>query len=396
MPQNGDDDKNIVPIFKPEEIKKEPTAQNLSFKKYKFNNRPKPDPKQVLIITCFSEFGCESIAINYCIPRVLQMYPSHYVICVGWYGREYLYRHLVDEYWEINQENMWLRDYAKAFHHDSKNLEEIELKLSEHGVMLSSKYFGAFCLSNTCLNCNHKWAEQNSMSECPFCKSNNLQLGFFSGINYWRKLMIQVPRPSIARIREAKKYLKDNPVGIFARGRATYGRNLTPEFYVDLIKTLEDRGYNPIWLGEKQSTLPCPVSHIIDFSRQEESRDLELTLAIVSQLQFTIQFFTASTRLSAMMGVPFILFESPDQIVFRGQEGIRLALTSSVNKKKLVLSEYSETLNNPQKTLRLATDAIAEIEQDNWNTKFGLLDNEWSVKTIYKQKNYWEENVANY
>jgi hypothetical protein len=43
----------------------------------------------------------------------------------------------------------------------------------------------------------------------------------------------------------------------------------------------------------------------MDFSRLPEARDLELTLAIISQLQFTVQFWTASTRLAAMVGTPF-------------------------------------------------------------------------------------------
>jgi hypothetical protein len=41
----------------------------------------------------------------------------------------------------------------------------------------------------------------------------------------------------------------------------------------------------------------------------------------MTNLQFTIQFWTASTRLASMMGVPWILFESPDQIAGNGQEG---------------------------------------------------------------------------
>ena len=65
--------------------------------------------------------------------------------------------------------------------------------------------------------------------------------------------------------------------------------------------------YNPIWLGEKQSTLACPVSDVVDMTRKPEARDLELTLAIVSQLEFTIQFWTASTRLSALVGTPYLV-----------------------------------------------------------------------------------------
>jgi hypothetical protein len=80
----------------------EPMVSDVSFNIFKFNNRPKPiDPKDILIICCFSEFGCETVGVMYCIPRLLQKYSGKYVICVGWYGRDYLYRHLADEFWEL-------------------------------------------------------------------------------------------------------------------------------------------------------------------------------------------------------------------------------------------------------------------------------------------------------
>jgi hypothetical protein len=384
----------MTKIFKSAD-KKEEKIKNISFKNYKFNNRPKPDKKNILIVTCFSEFGCESLGINYCIPKLLQSYPGKYVIAVGWYGRAYLYRHLVDEYWEINEENMWLRDYTRAFHHDSKNLESIEQKLQEHGNVYSSRYFGSFCLGNSCLTCKHQWGGSEYVEDCPMCKTNNLQRALFADILFWKKTMVQVPRPSTKKMNYVKQYLKPNSVGIFARGRTTYGRNLSSDFYVGLIKKLEYLGYNPIWMGEKQSTLACPVDHIVDFSRMEESRDLELTLSIISQLQFTIQFYTASTRLAAMMGVPFILFESPDQIVGFGQEGMRLALTSQVDKKKLVLAHFIDVNSNSDKTIELVEQAINEINQDNWSTIFAMLENEWMTKLLYKNKNYWGEDVAN-
>ena len=84
---------------------KDKLLSELKFKIFKFNNRPKPqDIKRILIISCFSEFGCESIGLHYCIPKVISCNPGAYVICVGWHGRDYLYRHLVDEYWEIEED----------------------------------------------------------------------------------------------------------------------------------------------------------------------------------------------------------------------------------------------------------------------------------------------------
>ena len=106
---------------------------------------------------------------------------------------------------------------------------------------------------------------------CPKCGSDQVNHGLLNDIPYHKKLAIQIPRPSLNSIAKAKSYLKPDPVGIFARGRLCYGRNLPADFYVSLIKLLEDRGYNPIWLGEKQSVLPCPVPHITDFSRLPEA-----------------------------------------------------------------------------------------------------------------------------
>jgi hypothetical protein len=188
---------------------------------------------------------------------------------------------------------------------------------------------------------------------------------------------------------KARELLKPNSVGIFARGRKIYGRNLSSEFYVKLISTLEEMGYNPIWLGEKQSVQPCPVDHIVDFSRMEESRDLELTLAIMTNLQFTIQFWTASTRLASMMGVPWILFESPDQIAGNGQEGKRIALTTDYNKKKLVLAHYFSVVENHELALDVLKKAIKEMNEDNWEDILGLVEDQGIVSEMVQKQKEW-------
>lgn len=172
-------------------------------------------------------------------------------------------------------------------------------------------------------------------------------------------------------------------MGIFARSRKCYGRNLTPDFYVKLINTLKSMNYTPIWLGEKQSVLECPVDDIVDFSRMKEARDLELTLSIVKQLRFTIQFWTASSRLSAIMGTPYILFESPDQIWGSGQEGYRLNLTT-FGPKKLVIAHYLNALDNPDLTIDFVKKSIKELNDGNYNEMFALLDNEQAVVNLKK------------
>ena len=167
----------------------------------------------------------------------------------------------------------------------------------------------------------------------------------------------------------------ENPVGIFARDRKTYGRNLQPEFYVKLIKLLEDRGYAPIWLGEEQTTLACPMDHITDMSRMEESQYLELTLAIVSQLKFTTQFWTASTRLAAIMGTPYLIFESPEQIFGRGQEGFRLNLATFADNRKMCLSHYLNVFNDNDAAIDLVGKCVGEMEDGNYEDVIGMIDN---------------------
>lgn len=191
--------------------------------------------------------------------------------------------------------------------------------------------------------------------------------------------VIKLPAPS--KLEESKKYLGNNPVGIFARNRQCYGRNLQPEFYVKLIKMLRKMGYDPIWLGEKQSTLKCPVDDVIDFAHSSESRDLELTLSIVKQCKFTVQFWTASTRLSGMMGTPYLLFESPDQIFGNGQEGFRINLMT-FGEKKLIYSHFLNVYNDNQSAIDLTEKSIKEMEDNNYEDVIGMIDNTMCTKIM--------------
>lgn len=371
-------------------LEREKLHEALRFHVHKFNGRQRPDDKRrILIITCFSEFGCESIALHYCIPKLISSNPGAYVICVGWYGRQYLYRHLVDEYWEIEEAGQHLREYSNAFVSTSRNISRVEKALEQHGMVFRGAGMGHLCVGNSCKICKHFFANEDDAHRCPSCLSEEIEQSLLSDTAHFRKFAVQVPRPSIKMQDMAKKYLGVNPVGVFARGRNMYGRNLQPEFYVKLIELLEDRGYTPIWLGEKQSVLPCPVPRIVDFSRMPESRDLELTLAIICQLRFTVQFWTASTRLASMMGVPWILFETPDQIVGNGQEGKRIILTTDHNKKKLVLSHFTSVRDNHDRALQVVGTAIDEMLDDNWDDVLGLVEDEELVKSMLKQQEAW-------
>lgn len=363
----------------------EEKIEDIKFNVYKFNNRPKPHKGRVLIQSCFSEFGCEMVGCMYCLPRVLQMYPGLYTIAVGWHGREYLYRHLVDEFWEIKEEHMWLRDYARAFHHRSSNLSRIEKVLKQFGNVLPSSFMGNVAVGNICRTCGHFWGDIKRIEECCKCNSTDVVRSIFGDTDFYKKHAVRIPVPSEDKIAKAKEYLGPNPVGIFARNRSTYGRNLDIEFYSLLIKRLEKMGHTPIWLGEKQSTYPCPEKHIIDMSRREEAKDLELTLAIISKLEFTVQFWTASTRLAAVMGVPYLLFESPEQVWGdTGQEGYRINL-STFGSRKICISHFLNVQENHAAGIDLVQRCIREMKEDNYKDVVGMVDNSKMVKIMQKK-----------
>jgi len=388
-------------LFKPKDKERnltrasEKRLENVEFNVYKLNNRPKPKKRnRIKIVSCFSEFGCETVGCLYCIPRLLKRYPGCYIVAMGWYGREYLYRHLVDEFWEIKEEYMWLREHTRAFHHNSLNLEKLEEAASAYGDVVPSAALGKYAIGNFCRTCGKFWTQWRKRDDaCPNCKSTYIIKSIFADTGNYRKTALPIPKPRKEYMEWAKELVKPNSVGIFARGRKTYGRNLEPSFYIELIQMLEDMGHNVIWLGEKQSTQPCPVDHVLDFSRLEESQELERTLAIVCQLDFTVQFWTASTRLAGMMGVPFLLFESPEQIYCTGlspaQEGKRLELTS-FGPKKVVLAHYLNVLREPEAGLALAKQAIDEMREGNYQEIIGMVDDK-EVTSLLKE--WYEESL---
>ena len=359
------DKKNIEPEILTDEI---------TFNIFKFSQKPKPKiTSDIIVICCFSEFGCEPIGPMYLIPQIIEENPDKYIIVVGWYGRDYFYKHLVDEFWEIKPEYMWLRNYARAFHNDSKNIKSLEKRLSSIGTIINSKDLGKRMGRGKCNNCKIIFSSLTNISQCPKCSSTDLVQPIFSDIENARKRALKIPQPSQDKKDKIDLLLKPNSVGIFARGRLCYGRNLPIDFYSKLIIFLKDNGYNPIWLGEKNSILECPDSSILDFSKMDESRDLEYTLALVSKCVFTIQFWTASTRLSSIVGTPWILFESPSQIWTLGHEGIRLNLVS-FSKGKLVFCNYLECLENIDKSFDLIRESIQEVSNGNFEEKFGLIN----------------------
>lgn len=365
-------------------INAEERLEDIKFNVYKFNNRPKPkDRRQSLMICCFSEFGCETLGCLYCIPQLLQEHPGRYKIGVGWHGRQYFYRHLVDEFWEVKPEHMWLREYCRAFHHESKNLSKVEEALKKHGVVVPSMYLGQLAVGARCLKCNAFWGTTNKVDACRYCGHDEVRQSVLADVNFWKQRAVRIPPPSQEAFETVKDFVKPKMVGVFARGRMCYGRNLQPEFYVKLINLLESRGYNPVWLGEEATTQPCPVPYIKDFSRNPLSSSLENTLALVKQCEFTVQFWTASTRLAGMMGVPYLLFESPDQIWGSGQEGFRRNLCD-FGPRKLSVNHFLNVYNDNDAGIKIVEQCIKEMEEKNYTDHIGLVENDWAIEVLKK------------
>jgi hypothetical protein len=363
---------------------KEEHLEDIKFNVFKFNSSVRPnDPRRVMIICCFSEFGCETVGAMYCIPRIIAEHPGRYVIIAGWYGRDYLYRHLADEFWEIKPEHMWLREKSRAFHYESANLASLEKSLENFGVVVPSDYVGHLAISARCASCGLLWNTVYAdgvydKNTCFYCSSESVIWPILGDVNYWKPRAVRIPFPSNKKAEFTKSLVGDNAVGVFARGRKCYGRNLQPEFYDSLISMLQDMGYSPVWLGEKKSILPCPRNDIVDFSIMDEARDLETTFALIRNCRFTIQFWTASSRLSGMMGVPYLLFESPDQIWGKGQEGIRRNLCD-FGPRKLSINHYLSIYNDNLGGMKIVRDCLEEMLEGNYDDHIGMVEDRQTV-----------------
>ena len=367
----------------------EESIEEVGFKINKFNARVRPSKKDTVIFSCFSEFGTEILGSVYCIPILMNRLRGKYSIVMGWKGRSFLYRHLVDEFWEIDEKHMWLRKYCRAFHHHSRNLSKIEERASQEGTLIGAAEMGnvaVFPTLSICPACGKSIRQTKAAQICRSCNASFWVPGLFEDVNNSKKKAVW-PFVSDEKRLAMSKYLKPNSVGITARNRSCYGRNLPPIFYERLIYLLEDMGYNPVWLGEQTSIHPCPFDRIFDFSKMPESDDLECTLGLVSNLKFTIQFWTASTRLAGMVGTPYILFESPDQILggagSPGHEGLRLNLCTR-GQSKIVLAHFNDIAENHETAYKFIKRSVREIEVENYSDIFDMVDQSYWGERIWK------------
>jgi hypothetical protein len=106
-------------------------------------------------------------------------------------------------------------------------------------------------------------------------------------------------------------------------------------------------------------------------------------LAIISKLKFTVQFWTASTRLSGMMGTPYLLFESPDQIWGNGQEGYRRNLCD-FGPRKLSVNHFLNVYNDHEGALKIIRRCVEEMKEGNWEDVIGLVESGFAVEELRK------------
>jgi len=82
-----------------------------------------------------------------------------------------------------------------------------------------------------------------------------------------------------------------------------------------------------------------------------------------------------------LMGVPFLLFESPEQIcvslsgLMGAQEGKRLELTS-FGPKKVVLAHYTSVLQQQDEALKIVDRAISEMNEGNYDEMLGMVEDQ--------------------
>jgi len=351
--------------------KNEPILDQIIFDRHIFNiNTDKP----VVLLSCLVEFGCESLLPHYFLPEFLHKTKNHHKVAVGWRGRKLFYKNF-DEFWEIDDQFMFLRDYCLAFTNVSKNIKNLENSLKQYGQVIPAQLLGNTFHEKKCNGCGAIILPISPNLICTKCKGTDFAPSLLedpvNGKKRYKKMDLDLSKYDSY----LNSIFNNKTIGVFARNRTTYGRNLPESFYIEFIKILRQKNYDVIWLGEEQSTLKCPLNDIYDVTKSEFKDDLEFCLALVGRCVGTFQAWTASTRFSQIMNVPFCLIESPDQLQGRGHEGKRLELlTQEKDKCKIIISNYLNSKNNLDKLLEICIFNFLDfIENKNSNTVVGIL-----------------------
>lgn len=349
----------------------------------------KNSSKQIVFINCLVEFGCESLLPHYFLPSLKAKMKSYHKIIISWYGRNIFYSNYADEIWEIDKQYMFLRQYTNAFHGMSKNIKNIENALKSYGLVYSCKSLGNEFLKSFCHDCQKFFYSQEKADFCLYCKSNNLLHSLIADPDSNKNRYVPLPLNLGKYNSWVNKIISSNKViGIFARKRFMYGRNLPVSFYIKFINYCKSKNYEVLWLGEKESTLECPDSSIFDFTKSEFADDLEACLALTERCTGTLQCWTASTRLSQLTNTPFCLVESFDQLCGNGQEGKRIKLlTRNDSKKKIIICNYQMVMKQLDKFEKLVIENFFDfIENKNCNTIVGIVESPYQIQAIIDGK----------
>ena len=354
----------MTPKFIKKESQRKIYFNELCFTKHIFNEET--DFKKKLFYLSFGEFGCETLLPTFLMPRVNNNFPEYRKVVVGWSNREYFYRDLCDEYWELDPQYMSLKNNSHAFENTSVELASLYKRLTPLGIVVDGTKIGKLCVKARCKKCSFEFEADRGDIYCMKCYSESIERSLFQGAKIYKKYAVPLPSINKQLIDFANNYIPDNTVALFARNRKTYGRNLSTDHYDKIIDMLISQGHNVVLLGEAVSSHNLNNKKIINFMNHELAGNLEAAFAIVDRCVFSLQFFTASTRISSFLSKPFVLFESASQIYGKGQEGIRLSLTTkNYNNKKLVLANFIDVLENTDESLVLAEQAIHELTEEN-------------------------------
>lgn len=361
-----------------------------TFKKIVFNFDE--DPRPVVFLSALVEYGCESLLPHFYLTSFEKKYKDYRRIVIGWPGRKFLYYPFVHEYWEIDSSLCFLRHYTKAFTGMSKNIKIIENGLSKFGKVIKSHDLNIFFCQGICNNCKKTFVSTTKVPVCSSCRSESLTQSILGDTSYHKKRYKAIDFDFSGYENWLNKVIKGKTIGIFARNRKTYGRNLPKEFYQLFCDGLIKKGYNIVWLGEKESTLPCIDDTFYDFTTGDKADDIFACHALVSKCVATFQAWTASTRLAQATNTPYCLVESYDQIFGLGQEGKRInLLTQDLENKKIIFGNYRLALQNIDFFAKQCLDYFIDfIENKNSKDVFiksehcGVLESYLKVKDLWK------------
>ena len=369
---------------------REQVLDSVNFTIQSFTKVDEEDRTPYLFVNCLVEFGCEALLPHYFLPALQHKRDTYRLVCIGWEGREILYKNYVDEFWGLKPEYNFLRNYTRAFGGASKNIRNIENVLSKQNFVYKSGHVGNYFLKNECPKCL-KIMHGSHIEKCSQCGNKNIKKSILGGLQESKKKYFEYYLNLDEYKHWAKHLINNKTIGIFARKRPAYGRNLSEEFYIKLIDGIKKEGYDVIWLGERESTMKCPVKDIFDFTTSQYADDLGRCLSLVSRCSATFQAWTASTRISQLTNVPFCLVESPEQLYGRGQEGRRLyLLTKDFDKKKILLSDYYEIKNQQENFAEYCLDNFFDfLHNKNSNDVVGYVSNYENVIKQMKENPLW-------